>query len=141
MKGRAFIFLAVFLVSPGLQAWAQEEGQSGTTVRVSADTCARLVEHVPAPDVEYRPGVDVHGRKVVPADLGPVVRIDPPTEFSFDLNYDLSGWITGAGGNVYEPHFKVGTVTVKDGVPYFEGHPLIDEDQIRLSEACQRILK
>lgn len=32
--------------------------------------CRVLAEHTPSFDVEYKPGVDVHGQPVAPADLG-----------------------------------------------------------------------
>jgi len=39
-------------------------------VAVDRELCAQLsIEHQPAPDVTYRPGVDVYGRPVAPADL------------------------------------------------------------------------
>ncbi len=49
--------------APAIQAPSQAE------VRITRQDCQRLVHHVPAADVAYRPGVDVHGKPVVAADL------------------------------------------------------------------------
>lgn len=38
-------------------------------VVVGKATCRALTAHQPAPDVAYKPGVDVHGKPVAPADL------------------------------------------------------------------------
>lgn len=38
-------------------------------VVVGRTTCRTLTAHQPAPDVAYKPGVDVHGKPVAPADL------------------------------------------------------------------------
>lgn len=110
-------------------------------VKVTKRQCAQVLVNSGA-DVAYKPGVDARGRKVAGANLkstGP--KIEPPKEISFDINYDLSSKVSGAGGNVYDPNFKVGTVTVKDGVPYFNGQPLEDQEQKKLAEACKKIMK
>lgn len=41
--------------------------------------CQLLGQHKPAGDVAYTPGVDVHGKPVVPADLGGAAAIVPDT--------------------------------------------------------------
>ena len=54
----------------GGQAQAQQVlSPLATHVVISGQDCQRLVRHVPAPDVAYKPGVDVHGKPVAPADL------------------------------------------------------------------------
>ena len=58
-------------------------------VKVTAGDCRRVVAHVAAADVEYRPGVDVRGRKVAPADLGGGPPIGLPDEIAFDIKLDL----------------------------------------------------
>ena len=58
-------------------------------VTITANDCQRVVAHVAAADVEYRPGVDVRGRKVTPADLGGGAPIGLPDEIAFDIKLDL----------------------------------------------------
>ena len=47
-------------------------------------TCARIVVHVAEPDVIFRPGVDVRGRPVVPAEGSGGLRIETPTRIEFE---------------------------------------------------------
>ncbi|MCH6591286.1 MAG: hypothetical protein IH806_12425 [Proteobacteria bacterium] len=64
-------------------------------VKVTAGDCRRVVAHVAAADVEYRPGVDVRGRKVAPADLGGGPPIKLPDEIAFDIKVDLRNFLGG----------------------------------------------
>lgn len=75
--------------------WAAPAG-AGKVV-IAGRECARLVtEHVPAPDVAYRPGTDARGRKVAPADLnGGYSRIQVPKEIEFDISVDLRNFLGG----------------------------------------------
>ncbi len=57
---------------------------------VDLSLCQRLTRHVPAPDVEYKPGVDVHGRPVVPADLPGSAGVQPPIPIDLPLSIDLA---------------------------------------------------
>lgn len=52
--------------SSGLSSLVQPDGR----IVITRDLCSQVsVEHRPAPDVTYRPGTDVDGRPVAPADL------------------------------------------------------------------------
>lgn len=66
-------------------------------VIIAGRDCARLItEHVPAPDVAYRPGTDAYGRKVAPADLnGGYRQIALPKEIEFDVSVDLRKFLGG----------------------------------------------
>lgn len=57
---------------------------------VDLSLCRRLTRHVPAPDVEYRPGVDVHGRPVAPADLPGSAGVQPSIPIDLPLSIDLA---------------------------------------------------
>lgn len=113
------------------------------TVVVSVTDCAGLARHVPAADVAYRPGVDVDGKDVAPADIGGGVKIELPKEFEIPITVDLQKKL-GIPSNpalFQTDHFKVGTVTYRDGRAYFNGQPLQDEEAARLSELCQQQLR
>ncbi len=60
-----------------------------------ASDCRRVVAHVASADVEYRPGVDVRGRKVAPADLGGGSPIKLPDEIAFDIKVNLRNFLGG----------------------------------------------
>lgn len=72
------------------------------TPPVSADTsdpladfqksdCNWLVRHVPADDVAYKPGVDVNGNKVVPADLNGSYSFEMPKTVTATVSRRLLG--------------------------------------------------
>src|SRR3546814_15670542 len=77
MRGLVALPLLVLAVSTAAAESVVVEAGSLTT-SITEDDCARLVPHVPAPDVEYRPGVDAAGRPVAPADLPGSTRIAFP---------------------------------------------------------------
>lgn len=49
--------------------------------------CQILVEHQPAPDVAYQPGVDVNGNPVVPADVAPTPVQSQPIEIPITIDF------------------------------------------------------
>lgn len=68
------------LLSPSLVLAAE--------VTVTRGDCAQVVRHEPAPDTAYRPGADVQGRAVSPADLGGGLQWRPPETFTFAITID-----------------------------------------------------
>src|SRR4051812_10791297 len=78
-----FSALAVAASSITLSAKAE-------TVALPAGACRQLVQHVPADDVTYKPGVDVHGKAVVPADLGGGSNITMPDQVDIQIGIDLA---------------------------------------------------
>ena len=60
------------------------------TVVITESHCRELVRHVPADDVAYRPGVEVKGRSVAPADLGGGTHIPVPDPFAITIKVELS---------------------------------------------------
>jgi len=75
---RKLLILAFGLLWPLGASVAQE------VIAVSESDCLYLEKHIPDADVTYRPGVDVNGDPVVPADLnGPQFQM--PEVVNFDL--------------------------------------------------------
>lgn len=108
-------------------------------LRLTEADCRAVVAHEPAPDVAFAPGVDVRGRPVAPADLPGSVRIDLPDEIVIPIQVDLARRL-GVPRTRYEADAYVGTVTVVDGRPYFDGQPLFDADRAALAAACRAAL-
>jgi len=110
---------------------------------VTKDDCQRLVKHVPAPGVTYRPGVDVNGDPVVAADLGGAVRIDLPEAFVVPIEVKLfERFGIPPDPASYEADLIVGAVVVGlDGRAYFNGQPLQDEEAAEIAAKCQEILR
>ncbi len=142
----AYLAPALFLLAAALAAApaAAHEKAAGPTTRVAitrAD-CARLVAHVPGPDVAYQPGVDVYGREVAPADLGGAPRIEPPETILIDIEIDLlRRFGIPANPALYDADAEVGEVLYKDGRFTFNGQPLQDQAQAELAARCQEIVR
>ncbi len=113
----------------------------GETIRVSKQACANVVRHTPAPDVAYKPGVDVYGRKVTPADLGSPSPIKVPDVISFDLKLNLPGLSPSAGSigtSFGEP--VLGKISIQGNQVYFNGQPLGGIGQSELIKKCRKAL-
>ncbi len=133
----AYLVSALFLL-----AAAPAAAHEKTTVAVTRADCARLVAHLPAPDVAYRPGVDVHGREVVPADLGGAPRIEVPETILIDIEIDLlERFGIPATPALYDADAEVGEVLYKDGRFTFNGQPLQDQAQAELAARCQEVVR
>ena len=129
-------------VAPALLAlWPAVAAAEEARIRIPRDDCARLVQHQSAPDVAYKPGVDVRGKKVAPADLpGSGFSVAVPEEVEFDVSFNpLRG---GAASRFERSKLIVGRVrfNLETGEATFNGVPLTDSEQAELARKCQRIL-
>ena len=57
-----------------------------------AEFCDLVINHTPSEDVNYVPGVDVHGNPVAPADLN-AAAIDIPDAIIYPYTIDLAQWL------------------------------------------------
>jgi hypothetical protein len=138
----AYLALALFLLAATLTATLAAAHEKKATVAITRADCARLVAHVPDPDVAYRPGVDVYGREVAPADLGGAPRIELPETILIDIEIDLlQRFGIPASPALYDADAELGEVVYKDGRFTFNGQPLQDQAQAELAARCQEIVR
>ncbi len=136
---RNFAYLVGFLMlSYPAVALAEE-----VRIETSRENCARIQKHVARDDVTYKPGVDVHGKPVAPADLQ-----DQPKflkdEIIIDLSlplkdlYDLASPPSRALQNA---EVQVGQVRydMLSGKFYFNDQPLADTALHAIAEKCVQI--
>ncbi len=137
-KGSIAAVAAAMVVTGNAPSAAAAE----TTIRIPRADCARLVEHRSAPDVAYKPGVDVRGKKVAPADLpGRSAAIKAPKQVEIAISFNP---LRGAAGSRFDSsELIVGTVQfdLKTGAATFNGQPLTDPEQAELARKCQRVLR
>lgn len=98
------------------------------------------MRHAMAPDVSYRPGVDVQGRAVAPADLPSDSTLALPRDIPINIGIPVS---TLLGRNspylTRDAKIQVGQVVVQqDGRVLFNGQPVTDEGRDQLIAACRR---
>lgn len=116
-------------------AWA---APASAEIAISRRDCQRLVNHEPAPDVAYQPGVDVHGRPVVPADLGGGQQIQLPDVIYIPIEVLIQDkYGIPANSVLYDATALVGVVEVRGNQVYFEDQPLTDPEIVALEEACR----
>jgi len=129
------VITAAMLLWCGAAAVAAEP-----TVRIADATCARLVEHRPAPDVAYQPGVDAHGKPVAPADLPGSGSLVLPEMIRVAITVDLQKRFgIPANSVLFEAEAEVGTVEFQGDRLTFNGQPLGDAEARALAEACQQV--
>ena len=124
--------VALILLAAGWAAPASAE------VAISRRDCERLVRHEPGPDVAYQPGVDVHGRPVVPADLGGGSPIELPDVIYIPIEVLIQDkYGIPANSVLYDATALVGVVSVRGNQVYFEDKPLTDPEIAALEAACR----
>jgi hypothetical protein len=116
-------------------AWA---APASAEIAISRKDCQRLVNHEPAPDVTYQPGVDVHGRPVAPADLGGGQQIQLPDVIYIPIEVLIQDkYGIPANSVLYDATALVGVVSVRGNQVYFEDQALTDPEIVALEEACR----
>jgi hypothetical protein len=111
-------------------------------LRIPRVDCQRMVEHRPDPGIDYKPGRDVRGKAVPPADLpGSGLQLEPADQVEFEISFNpLQG---GSAGRFGSTELFVGTVQfdLRTGQATFNGVPLSDPEQAELSRKCSEALK
>jgi hypothetical protein len=126
---------------PGAVASPPPASKPGDKAGVTADNhlvltaqfCANLATYAPPPDITYKPGVDVYGHPVAPADLpnSAGAQITQPIPILLDARR-LTGVPRQAG--VYP---LLITVDPKSGVATLNGHPIDRTDEATLAQLCR----
>ena len=143
--------LAIFLLWP-------MAAQSAESAAVSVTDCQRLVRHQPRADVEYKPGVDVHGKAVAPADLGGGYQMKMPETIDIQIGIDLADRLAlrdsrnSQGKNGQNPGGQglqrkvmpfsgtapLGTLSVRGNDLYWNDELLAPQDEALLASACSQ---
>ena len=132
------LFLSAVLAGVTL---AGADVRAASQLTVSKKDCARIVRHAPSADVAYKPGVDVYGRKVAPADLGGGSAIKLPKEITIDIGIDLEEKYGLGADSDYTGTANIGKVKVKNGRVTFNGQPLGNREQQAIAAACRKTYK
>jgi hypothetical protein len=130
-------FLAILLLAVGAHAALADGGR----LRIPRDDCRLLVEHRPDPGAAYRPGRDVRGKPVAPADVPGGLRLEPAEEVEFDISFNP---LRGRSGSRFgDTELYVGTIrfNLQTGEATFNGAPLTDPEQAELARKCQDVLR
>lgn len=94
-----------------------------------------LVAHVPAADIAYEGGVDVHGKPVVEADLNPA-HVTVPEKISFNVTIDMAKYLGLSLPAGTEGYANVGTVSYEKGTLSYNGEPMDGRAAQSLRDLC-----
>ncbi|MFD1627929.1 hypothetical protein [Azospirillum griseum] len=119
----------------GLNAAAQ--AQTGKPV-VDPTLCRALARHQPAPDVAYKPGVDVKGRPVAPADLpgSAGTMATPPIDIPLTIDLARRMGVRLPGGGL-PTDTVIGRMTLDGGRLLLNGQPLGGTSEAELIALCR----
>lgn len=135
MKKQLLAALAVVLLPAGFAGAGAPD-----TVVIDHAACRALVRHEPAADAAYQPGVDVHGRPVVEADLN-AAPIRPPETVTFHITVDVAQYAGIPVPAGTEAQAAIGEVTVApDGRMTFNSTPVAGEAEAALIALCREQL-
>lgn len=141
---KLFFMLFALLAAP---VWAQDAARA---IRVEPSACRYATRHVPDADVVYKPGMDMHGNKVVPADIAPPIdyhiedslylRLTLDAAKAFGLKVPPIPTVT-PGNNPNVPsvmgEIVAGYITFKQGKAYLNGQPLDAAAERQLAVLCR----
>ena len=109
---------------------------------ITKDECQRMMRRElaarPAPDVAYKPGVDVRGKAVVPAGGDTRPTIEPPAAITFPLTLDMAAKYGIRGGAPFGGDATLGQVTYRDGQVLWNDRPLDGPDATAIRAACEQ---
>lgn len=122
---------------------ALADGATDQPLYVTRQDCNKLVAHHPDPSVEYKPGTDVHGRYVAPADLPSQNNFALPDKIEFDLRLNPLAYApqsNAPSGALSNTATNIGHVEVDllNGQAKLNGHALDDEQTRIVTEACRK---
>ena len=132
----------VLAVALGLAGGPAEA--EGSYLTISKADCDRLARHYPSDDVTYRPGRDVRGKAVAPADLNGGTDLILPEAVVIPIEVDM---FRRYGIPANQANFKgdifIGEVVVDvaSGRALFNGQPLQSDEEAELAARCQRSLR
>jgi len=137
-------FFCILLSSVALIAGnALAQKNATTEVKIAPDDCRRLVQHRASADVAYKPGVDVNGNPVAPADLPGQARITAPNEITINLTIDVLQQYGVPADSLLSPSGEASIGTIKydigSGKLTYNGQSLTDPEQDALAAACSSI--
>jgi hypothetical protein len=127
MRNILILFLCILPLTA--QARDKTDGKS-ETLAVQTMLCQKLAQHTPTDDVAYKPGVDVNGNAVAPADLASPVSV--VNEFiEVPLTIDLAQRLNlNAKGLEMRGAMGVLRLGTKDGSVSFQGQDLTPQTKI-----------
>jgi hypothetical protein len=107
---------------------------------ISEQDCRWLVIHVADDSISYKPGVDVRGKPVMPADLPDNSKLDLQDQLLLNLDIPLRTFLgRRQAGRLASAEVNVGQVSIDTDSRdvYYNGQPVSDAGRRDLIDACR----
>lgn len=139
-NGKSGYAIALLLCSvpPALAQAPQPAAGREPTIRIDPAACQWVTRHHPSADVEYKPGVDVNGDPVAPADLPGSGGIDLPQDIDIAITVNTAKRLGIPANDLYKGEVQVGMVTVRGNQVLFNGKPIQPEAEQELLVLCRQ---
>jgi len=85
---------------------------------------------------EYTPGIDVYGKKVVPADANEYA-IKPPKDIKLDISIDIAKKYGLDSDGIDLGKIELGTIEIKGDKAYINSHQMSDDDIANIVNKCE----
>ncbi len=132
-----FFSAVVLICSISFPVRAQEA--PSVTPELDPEICSFMVAHQPDSDVAYTPGVDVHGKPVIEADVGGGAFFIQADEISFTLNVDLAKYLGIGVPEGIETKADLGMIVIdRNGAVTFNGQPMEGGSEAALRSLCAK---
>lgn len=137
MKKFLVIFICLVFVLPLMAAKKEVKvAEPPSELVIPEKDCENFLSYQPAAGVEYEPGVDVHGKPVMEADITPSV-VKPPEKYSFDITVDVARYIgLPLSQRGVQDYATIGTIKLEKGKATFNGAPLEGDAEAALKAIC-----
>ncbi len=137
------VLIVLTLIVASIPGAVLAQSGSGSEIKIAPEDCRRLVRHRPDADVAYKPGVDVRGNPVAPADLPGQARITAPNEITINLTIDVLRQYGVPADSLLAPSGEASIGTVKYDIAAgrltYNGQTLSDAEQDALAAACSSV--
>lgn len=129
---KIFLFSAVIVLMSTVPAFAADEALKS---EVDQKLCREMAGYKQPPGVAYEPGVDVHGKPVVEADLNPSP-VQVPDTIVFLVSVDMAQYLGLQTSPGTETNATMGAITFENGQLSFNGEPMEGQAAKALRELC-----
>ena len=130
------------LFSAGIQAQesAQATGQDEAKIVLGEADCRALIAYTDTGAAAYQPGVDVHGRPVVSANVSTQSPSIVPDEVIFTLTLRLGDFVPNIANELADSSAPIGEIAVRGQEVFLNDHALNALQTEALAEQCDRHL-
>ncbi len=142
MRLPALLSVTALALTAATVAAAETPPAPEARLELTTAECRRLVvAHAPSADVAYRPGVDVYGRPVAPADLGSRPPLELPDRIVIDVLIPLRQVLGNrAPPRTEDSEVRLGEIVLEGDRLSFNGQPLADPEAQAVAAACRKAL-